>query len=66
MRKAFGAVRGLTERYLAECIDVLYRANIMLNSSHISKRTILEEALAQISVLREQENAAKNAPDTAD
>lgn len=66
IRKAFGAVRGLTERYLAECIDVLYRANIMLNSSHISRRTILEEALAQISVLREQENAAKNAPDTAD
>lgn len=66
MRKAFGSVRGLTERYLAECIDVLYRANITLNSSHISKRTILEEALAQISVLTEQEQAAKNAPDTAD
>lgn len=66
MRKAFGLVRGLTERYLAECIDVLYRANIMLNSSHISRRTILEEALAQISVLREREQAEKNAPDTAD
>lgn len=66
MRKAFGAVRELTEKYLAECIDVLYRANIMLNSSHISKRTILEEALAQISVLREREQAAKDMPDTAD
>lgn len=66
LRKAYGSVRELTERYLASCIDVLYKTNIKLNSSHISKRIILEEALAEISLLRQQEIASKAAPDMAD
>lgn len=51
MRKAFGAASGLSERYLGDCIAILYRTNLELNSSKADKRMLIEKALTEISVL---------------
>lgn len=51
MRNAFNSAKRLSERYLGECIAVLYDTNLMLNSSKADKRTLIEQALTQISAL---------------
>lgn len=49
--KAFNSVKRLSERYLGECIEILYDTNLKLNSSKADKRTLIEQALTQISAL---------------
>lgn len=51
VRKAFTTVSRLSERYLADCIGILYDTNRSLNSSKADKRTLIEEALTRISSL---------------
>lgn len=51
VKKAYGAVNKLSERYLASCIAVLYRTNKLLNSSKANKRTLIERAVAEIASL---------------
>ena len=50
--KAFSAVSRLSEEYLRDCIEVLYRTNMQLNSSKMDKRTLIERALTEISHLK--------------
>lgn len=52
MRKAYMSVKNLTERYLGECVAILYKTNLLLNSSKADKRMLIEEALTEISVLQ--------------
>ena len=51
MKKAYGSVTRLTEEYLGECVGILYETNRSLNSSKADKRTLIEEALTEISAL---------------
>lgn len=51
MRKAYGAAKELSEAYLADCIEVLYNANKLLNSSKADKRLVIEQAIVEISGL---------------
>ncbi len=48
--KAFNSVKYLSVDYLKSCIDILYRTNMLLNSSRADRRTLLEQALTEISV----------------
>lgn len=52
LTKAYGSVKYLSVDYLKSCIDILYRTNLLLNSSRADRRTLLEQALTEISVLR--------------
>ncbi len=52
LNQLFGSVRGLSVRYLKECIDILYRTNMLLNSSKADSRILLEQAITEISVLK--------------
>lgn len=52
MKKAYGSVTRLSEEYLGECVGILYKTNRLLNSSKADKRTLIEEALTEISVLQ--------------
>ncbi len=52
MTKAFGSVKYLSVDYLKSCVDILYRTNRLLNSSKADRRTLLEQALTEISVLK--------------
>ena len=51
MKKAYGTAQRLSERFLEDCIAILFRANVSLNSSSAEKRTLIEEALTEISAL---------------
>ncbi len=51
MKKAYGSVTRLTEEYLGGCVGILYETNRRLNSSKADKRTLIEEALTEISAL---------------
>ncbi|MDE7194411.1 MAG: DNA polymerase III subunit delta [Oscillospiraceae bacterium] len=51
MKKAYGSVTRLSEEYLGECLVILYKTNRLLNSSKADKRTLIEEALTEISAL---------------
>lgn len=51
VKKAFSSVNRLSERYLGECIEILYDTNMKLNSSKADKRTLIEQALTQIASL---------------
>ncbi len=50
--KAFNSVSRLSVDYLRQCIDILYRTNLLLNSSRADRRTLIEQALTEISVLK--------------
>ena len=52
LNQLFGSVRGLSVRYVKECIDILYRTNMLLNSSKADSRILLEQAITEISVLK--------------
>lgn len=51
LTKAYGSVKYLSVDYLKNCIDILYRTNLLLNSSKADRRTLLEQAITEISVL---------------
>lgn len=51
MRNAYGTAKKLSEEYLADCVAVLYKANKLLNSSKTDSRTIIEQAIVEISQL---------------
>lgn len=51
MKRAYGTAQRLSERFLEDCLEILFRANVSLNSSSADKRTLIEEALTEISVL---------------
>ena len=46
------SVKYLSVDYLKNCVDILYRTNRLLNSSKTDRRTLLEQALTEISVLK--------------
>ncbi|MCM1165792.1 MAG: DNA polymerase III subunit delta [Ruminococcus sp.] len=48
----FGAVGSLSERYLGECLAVLYKTNRLLNSSSADRRLLIERAIIEIANLR--------------
>ncbi len=52
LTKAYGSVKYLSVDYLKQCVDILYRTNLLLNSSKAERRTLLEQALTEISVLK--------------
>lgn len=52
MTKAFGSVKYLSVEYLKRCVDILYETNLLLNSSRADRRTLIERALTEISVLK--------------
>lgn len=51
VKKAYTTAQKLSERFLEECLGILFRANVSLNSSTADKRTLIEEALTEISAL---------------
>lgn len=54
MKYAFSDASGLSERYLARCIAILYQQNKLLNSSGEDKRLIIERAVVEIAALEKQ------------
>lgn len=52
LTKAFNSVKYISAEYLKQCVDILYRTNKLLNSSKADRRTLLEQALTEISVLK--------------
>lgn len=52
LQKAYGSVKNLDIRYLNDCITVLYRTNKLLNSSKADRRTLVEQAIADIATLK--------------
>ncbi len=50
--KAMNAVRTVSPDYLKSAVQILYRTNKLLNSSTVSKRLLIEQALTEISTLR--------------
>ncbi len=52
LSKAFNSVRYISVDYLKTCIDILYRTNLLLNSSKTDRRILLEQALTEISALK--------------
>ncbi len=52
MTKAFGSVKYLSVDYLRQCVEILYDTNLLLNSSRADRRTLIERALTEISVLK--------------
>ena len=48
---AYRSVNALSKGYLSECMEVLYRTNKLLNSSKADKRTLIERAITEISVI---------------
>lgn len=51
MDGAYRSVGRLSERYLGECVAVLYRTNKLLNSSKADKRGLIEQAIIEIANL---------------
>lgn len=51
MGNAYRSVGALSERYLGECVAVLYRTNKLLNSSKADKRQLIEQAIIEIAAL---------------
>lgn len=51
MDGAYRSVSRLSERYLGECVAVLYRTNKLLNSSRADKRQLIEQAIIEIAAL---------------
>ncbi|MGN1118804.1 MAG: DNA polymerase III subunit delta [Oscillospiraceae bacterium] len=51
MRNAYSSAKKLSERYLGECVDILYGTNLLLNSSKADKRGLIERALVEIAAL---------------
>lgn len=54
MRNAFSQAQMLSERYLAQCIAILYQQNKLLNSSSEDRRLIIERAVVEIAALERQ------------
>ncbi len=52
LTKAYGSVKYLSVDYLRSCIDILYRTNLLLNSSRTDRRILLEQSLTEISALK--------------
>ncbi|MGN0687064.1 MAG: DNA polymerase III subunit delta [Oscillospiraceae bacterium] len=52
LSKAYNSVKYLSLGYLEQCISILYRTNKLLNSSKADRRTLLERAITEISVLK--------------
>ena len=51
MDNAYRSVGKLSERYLGECVAVLYNTNKLLNSSKTDKRRLIEQAIIRIAEL---------------
>ena len=50
--KACTKARGLSDRYLNACMEVLFRTNRLMNSSKTDSRLLLERAFTEISALK--------------
>ena len=53
---AYPKVNKLPARYLGDCLSVLYRTNKLLNSSKMNDRTLVESAVAEISMLKKTDD----------
>ena len=51
MTNAYRTVQRLSERFLKDCIAVLFRTNKLMNSSKTDSRLLLERAIAEISAI---------------
>ena len=51
MDGAYRSANRLSERYLGECVEVLYRTNKLLNSSKADKQQLIERAIIEIAAL---------------
>ena len=56
MKYAYPKAAKLPARYLGDCITILYRTNKLLNSSKMSQRTLVESAVAEISMLKKTDD----------
>lgn len=52
MTAAYNSVGSLSERYLGNCLAVLYRTNKLLNSSKTDRRQLIERAIVEIAGLQ--------------
>lgn len=52
MNNAFGSVGKLSLDYLKGCVAILYDTNRLLNSSRSDQRTLIEQAMIEISALK--------------
>lgn len=51
MTNAYRTAQRLSERYLRDCIVVLFRTNLLMNSSKTDNRLLLEKTIAEISAI---------------
>lgn len=51
LENAYRSAGSLSERYLGDCLEILYRTNCLLNSSNADERVFIERAIVEISVL---------------
>lgn len=56
MKIAYPKVTKLSARYLGDCLTVLYRTNKLLNSSKMNDRTLVESAVAELSMLKKTDD----------
>ncbi len=49
--RAFGSARFLSKGYLSRCLEILYRTNLLLNSSKTDDRLLVERAITEIAAL---------------
>ncbi len=48
----YNTAKPLSVHYLKACVDILYRTNLQLHSSKMDQRTLIEQAITEISVLK--------------
>ena len=51
MNNAYKTVQRMSERYIKDCLAVLFRTNLLMNSSKTDSRLLLERAIAEISAI---------------
>ncbi len=56
VKYAYQKAAKLPLRYLGDCLTVLYRTNKLLNSSKMNRRTLVESAIAEISMLKKTDD----------
>lgn len=56
MKFAYPKAAKLPVRYLGDCLTILYRTNKLLNSSKMNQRTLVESAVADISMLKKTDD----------
>ena len=54
MDGAYRSVKNLSTEYLGDCVEILYNANRLMNSTKTDKRTLIEKAITEIASLNKR------------